>query len=139
MLQLGTNPHYMTVRAVGHSLTGLTSLVSTPYNWHPHWFYNQDEHLIDDTNHHLLTRTSDNGTSNNFTSEKTQRFTPLFNEGDTSNVFLLTFTNLDLKLSTLDGFTSRNTGCTPPSNQILRRHYSFLYREIFTNYNRSIS
>ena len=100
ILQLGTNPHYLTVRAVGHTLTGQTSLASTPCNWHPYWFYNPDEPLIDDTSHHLLTRTSDDDTSHNFTLERTQLFTPPFDEYDTSNVFLLQFRSSDLKLST---------------------------------------
>ena len=36
-------------------------------------------------------------------------------------------------------FSSRNTGCTPPSNQRLRRHFSLLYRENSTNRIQSIN
>ncbi|XP_075265794.1 uncharacterized protein LOC142358236, partial [Convolutriloba macropyga] len=109
-LQLGTNPHYLTVGAVGHTLTKQTSLASAPCNKYPEWFYNQDEPLIDDTSYHLLTRNSDDNTSHNFTSERTQLFAPPFNEDDTSNVFLLQFKNSKLKLSTRDGCSNRNTG-----------------------------
>ena len=86
-----------------------------------------------------LRKTSDDGTSNNSISERTQLIAPLFYADDTSNVFLLQFTNPDFKLLTLDGCSSRNTGCTPPSNQRLRRQYSLLYRENSTNCIQSIS
>ena len=33
--------------------------------------------------------------------------------------------------------SSRNTGCAPPANQKLRRHYSLLYSENSTNYSQS--
>ena len=67
---------------------------------------------------------SDDNTSHTLTSKITQLFTPPFNEDDTSSVYLLQFTNSDLKLKTPNGCSSRKTGGTPPSNQRLRRHYS---------------
>ena len=106
-------------------LTGLPLLASTPCNWHPHWFYNRANPSLTTLVTTSLTGTPDDGTSHNPTSERTQLFTPPFNEDDTSSVFLLQFTNSDMKLLTSDECSSRNTGCIPPS-ETEKTLFSFL-------------
>ena len=108
------------------TLTGLTLLASTPCNWHSHWFHNRVDYLLTTPFNTLLTGTSFDGTIHNSILTTTRFSISLYNKDGTSSVILLQITNSHLKLLAPNECSSRNTGCILPTNQRLRRHYSFI-------------
>ena len=103
ILQLGTNPHYKTVRAVGHTLyfsTGQKLLASTPCNWHLHWFFHWTDHLLTTQVTTITDRDYRRRHKSQPTSERTQLYTYITNlstEDNAFSIFLLQPTNSDLK------------------------------------------
>ena len=141
ILQLGKNPHYKTVRAVGHTQQDRRHWPAHPVTGTLTGSPIRTNLFTDDTSHYFTDRNLRRRHKSHSTSGRTQlylHFTLLFNEDYTFHVFLLQLTNSDLKLSTPDGCSSNDTEGVPSTNQRLRRQYSLLNRENSCSYSQSV-